>query len=274
MPDADEEQDGLIRLLAPTVHVRTAPDEDLLRAIMATPVGRPARLPGRHRRGLIAAAAVAGLAAAAFAVFAALPASAPVGAPPAANALSITEDAGYLVITIKDPAADPARYQAELRRRGLNITIELAPAQPEDVGKVVFAEVGDGGRLTYIEDPGRCTANGSCAVGVRVPAGFSSYARITFGRTPLPGEETEAGSQSGGDAKTDALLGKTVAEVRRIVAAQGRTLDYRVGWQSLAAPADQVPGSWKVYQAAYGTGHSIIVWASEDGTAPRPPAGK
>ncbi|MFG2044010.1 hypothetical protein [Dactylosporangium sp. NPDC048998] len=271
MHDVDEEQDGLIRLLAPTVHVRTGPDEAMLRAIMATN-DRPARLRGRHRRGLIAVAAVAGLAAATFAVLAALPTSAPVG-PPAANALSITEDAGYLVITIKDPAADPARYQAELRRRGLNITINLAPAQPEEVGKVVFSEVGDGGELTYIEDPGHCNANGNCAVGVRVPESFVSYARITFGRAPLPGEEIEAGTPSGGDAKTDALRGKTVAEVRRITAAQGKTLLYRVGWRSLDAPAEQVPGSWKVYDAAYGTANSIIVWVSEDGTAPRPPAG-
>ncbi|MEV8516237.1 hypothetical protein [Dactylosporangium sp. NPDC051484] len=273
MHDVDEEQDGLIRLLAPTVHVRTGPDEAMLRAIMAID-DRPTRFRGRHRRGLIAVAAVAGLAAAAFAGIAALPSSAPVGAPPAANALSITEDAGYLVITIKDPAVDPVRYQAELRRRGLNITISLAPAQPENVGKVVFSEVGDAGKLTYIEDPGRCNANGNCAVGVRVPVGFASYARITFGRTPLPGEEAEVGTQTGGDAKTDALHGKTVAEVRRIVAAQGKTLLYRVGWRSLDAPAEQVPGSWKVYRAAYGTENSIVVWVSEDGTEPVPPAGK
>lgn len=273
MHDIDEEQDDLIRLLAPTVHVRTGPDEAMLRAIMAAD-DQPTRFRSRHRRGLTAVAAVAGLAAAAFAVLAALPTSAPVGAPSAANALSISEDAGYLVITIKDPAADPARYQAELRRRGLNITIELAPARPEDVGKVVFSEIGDPEQLTYIEDPGRCTANGSCAVGIRVPEDFASYARITFGRTPLPGEETEAGTPSGGGAKTDALRAKTVAEVRRITAAQGKTLLYRVGPRSLDAPAEQVPGWWKVCGVAYGTGNSIVVWVSEDCTLPERPAGR
>jgi hypothetical protein len=273
MHDVDEKQDDLIRLLAPTVHLRTSPDETLMHDIMAT-ADRPARVRTRPR-GLIAAAAVAavaGLAAAAFAVLAALPSSSPVGGPAPANALSITESAGYLVITIKDPAADPARYQAELKRRGLDITITLAPARPDEVGKVVFAEVGEAGKLSYIEDPGHCTANGSCTVGVRVPLAFKSYARITFGRAPRPGEEAEVGTPSGGDAKTDALRGKTVAEVRKTIAAQGKTILYRVGWQSLDAPAAQVPGTWKVYDAAYGTNNSIVIWVSPDGTAPTPPA--
>ncbi|MBE1484605.1 hypothetical protein [Plantactinospora soyae] len=270
MHDVDEKQDDLIRLLAPTVHLRTSPDETLMHGIMAT-AGRPARVRTRQR-GLVAVAVVAGLAAAAFAVFAALPSSSPVGGPPPAYALSITENAGYLVITIKDPAADPARYEAELKRRGLDIKITLAPVQPEDVGKVVFEEVGESGKLSYIEDPGHCTSNGSCTVGVKVPLDFKTYARITFGRTPLPGEQDEVGTPSGGDAETDALRGKTVAEVRKIVAAQGKTLLYRVGWKSLDAPADQVPGTWKIYDAAYGTNNSIVIWASPDGTAPSPPA--
>ncbi|WP_426513451.1 hypothetical protein ACPPVO_24285 [Dactylosporangium sp. McL0621] len=269
MHDIDEEQDGLIRLLAPTVHLRTSPDETLMYGIMAT-ADRPARVRTR-RRGLIAVSVVAGLAAATFAVFAALPISSPIGGPAPANALSITEDAGYLVITIKDPAADPARYEAELKRRGLDIKINLAPARPEEVGKVVFDEVGESGRLSYIEDPGHCTSNGSCTVGVKVPLDFKSYARITFGRAPLPDEEDEVGTTSGGDTKTDALRGKTVTEVRKIVATQGKTILYRVGWQSLDAPADQVPGSWKVYSAAYGTDNSIVIWVSPDGTAPTPP---
>ncbi|HTJ38034.1 MAG TPA: hypothetical protein VL738_32770 [Dactylosporangium sp.] len=269
MHDVDEEQDALIRLLAPTVHVRTSPDETLMRGIMAT-ADRPARALTR-RRWLIAVPIVTGLAAAAFAVFAALPTSSPVGGPAPANALSITENAGYLVITIKDPAADPARYEAELKRRGLDIRISLAPVRSEQIGMVIFDEVGEPGQLTYIEDPGHCTSNGACTVGVKVPLTFKSYARITFGRAPLPGEEDEVATQSGGDAKTDALRGKTVAEVRRILAAQGKTILYRVGWQSLDAPADQVPGSWKVYDAAYGTDNSMVIWVSPDGTPPTNP---
>jgi hypothetical protein len=288
MHDVDEQQDDLIRLLAPTVHLRTGPDETLMYGIMAT-AERPAR--GRVRpRWLIAVPIVAGLAAAVFAVLAALPSSSPVGGPAPVSALTITENAGYLVITIKDPAADPARYEAELKRRGLDIRINLVPARPENVGKVVFEEVGETGKLTYIEDPGRCTSNGSCTVGVKVPLDFKSFARITFGRAPLPGEESkdgsgpagpsgsasggdgEAGGPSGGDAKTDALLGKTVAEVRRTVAAQGKTLLYRFGGQGREVPADEVPDTWKVYDAAYGTGNSIIIWVSPDGVEPTRPA--
>lgn len=271
MPDLDEKQDELIRRLAPTVLFPSGPDETLLHAIMAT-TAPPARARLR-RRGFIAAGSVAGLAAAAFAVLALLPVSAPVGAPAPASALSITEDAGHLVITIKDPAADPARYEAELKRRGLNITISLAPAPPDQVGKVIFEEVGESGTLSSIEDPGHCTANGSCVVGVKVPRDFTSYARITFGRAPLPGEDAEVNTPSGGDAKTDALLGKTVAEARPIAAAQGKTFLYRVGWESRDAPADQVPGTWKIYDAAYGTDNSIVIWVSEGGVVPTPPSG-
>ena len=271
MPDVDEKQDELIRRLAPTVLFPSAPDEPLLHAIMAT-TAPPARARLR-RRGFIAAGSVAGLAAAAFAALALLPVSAPVGAPAPASALSITEDAGQLVITIKDPAADPARYAAELERRGLDITLSLAPAPPAEVGKVIFEEVGESGTLFSIEDPGHCTANGSCTVGVRVPRDFTSYARITFGRTPLPGEDAEVNTPSGGDTRTDALRGKTVAQARTIVAAQGKTLLYRVGWESRDAPAGQVPGPWKIYDAAHGTGDTIVVWVSEDGAAPTPPSG-
>jgi hypothetical protein len=258
MHDLDEEQDNLIRSLAPIVHVRTTPDETMLREIMGTPAK------GRNRLR-IAAMAGAALVASAIAVgVVTLPGKTP------ASALTIKEDAGYLTITIKDPAADPARYEAELKRRGLDIQISLAPARPEEVGKVVFGELGEGGRLSYIEDPGHCAADSSCTVGVKVPADFHSYARITFGRTPLPGEEV--GTKSGGDAKTDALRGKSVAEVRRILGAQGKTILYRVGFESKDAPASAVPDSWKVYDAAYGTNNSVVIWVSEDGTAPLPPS--
>ncbi|GAA1032458.1 hypothetical protein GCM10009557_31010 [Virgisporangium ochraceum] len=268
MHDLDEEQDDLIRLLAPTFQLRTRPDEALLQGIMATAC-RPARVDPRRRR-LVAGVAVTGLAAAVFAVFAVLPFPSPVGGPLPANALSITEDAGYLVITIKDPAADPARYEAEIRRRGLNIRIALVPTRPENVGKVVFSDIGEGGELFYIEAPGRCAAHGSCVVGVKVPLDFTSHARIVFGRAALPGELAEI-CVVNVDAETTALRGRTVAEARAIAAATGRSLLYNVGGCA-TGPVDRVPGTWRIYDAAYDGDDNIVIWASADGAAPSPAA--
>lgn len=278
MTDVDEEQDHLIRLLSPTVHVppaaQTAGDallHDIMRAQAPTPW---------RRRLLVAVPVVAGLAVAALVISSLLPASTPstpvgpIGPAPANAALTFAEDAGFLVVTIKDPAADPQRYRDELAKRGLNITIELVPAGPENVGKVVFEELGDTGggpTLEAIEDPGRCTANGACQVGFKVPLNFTSYAVVAFGRTPLPGEFVEGGSaEQHADARK--LRGKRVSEARVLLAAAGQTAEYRVGFQSLAATADQVPGSWIVYDTAPISNTVIVLWVSEDGTPPPPPA--
>src|SRR6185312_12508554 len=117
------------------------------------------------------------------------------------------------------------------------------------VGKVVFVEIGDTGSgltLEAIEDAGRCTANGACQVGFKVPLHFSSYAVVSFGRTPLPGE-TVVGGTAEQNLEAGKLRGKRVSEARQILAAKGQTAEYRVGWESLAATEEQVPGTWIVY---------------------------
>ncbi|MEV0561731.1 hypothetical protein [Dactylosporangium sp. NPDC050588] len=262
MTDVDEEQDHLIRLLSPTVHVpepARAAGEDLLHAILDT--GAPAT--NWRRRLLVGVPVAAGL------TVAALVAGSLLTAPKPANAaLTFTEGDGFLTVTIKDPAADPQRYRDELARRGLNIKIELVPANPENVGKVVFEESGAPG-LEPIEDPGRCTANGSCQVGFKVPLNFSSYAVVAFGRTPLPGEFIEGGSTEE-NAVGGSLIGKRVSEARQILAANGMTAEYRVGPKSMAAPADQVPGDWIVFDTAPIPGNIIVLWSSADGKPPAP----
>ncbi|GAA2629646.1 hypothetical protein GCM10010399_71930 [Dactylosporangium fulvum] len=208
MTDTDDRQDHLIRLLVPTHHVppstqgpsgeaATALLEGILRAEAApTRHGRQVSWFARHRRLAVAVPTVAAAAVLAFGVSAALPTgSGPVGPAPA-QALQITEDGGYIVIRIKDPVADPRRYREELARHHLDIDLSLAPAAPDHVGRVIFAEVGDigdGPDLEWIEAPGNCTANGNCSAGIKVPVTFTSYAKIVIGRTALPGEEIEGG---------------------------------------------------------------------------------
>ncbi|GGM05343.1 hypothetical protein ACFFX1_26425 [Dactylosporangium sucinum] len=269
---SEQDQDRLVRLLAPPRAVPPAaadPDGPAATALLES-----IRHANRTRirpwvRPWIAIPAVAAAAIAAFVVIALLPGSGP--AP--AHALDITRDSQYITIRILDPDADPARYRQELARHGLNIELTLVPVDAGQVGRVVFSEVGDTGNgptIEYVESPGHCSPNGSCAVAVRVPVTFASYARLSFGRAAKPGEWIEGGSaQQNADAAQ--LRGRTVADARRILESRGQTATYRVGWQSLDTPAEQIPSTWIVYDTAPLPDDVVVLWVSADGQAPRPP---
>lgn len=280
MTEPDYEQDRLIRLLAPVYHVPASAQRAsgeaataLMEGIMqdfentsATPVKRMSWIL-RHRRLAIAVPTVAAVAAVALAISAALPAgSGPIGPAPA-HALQITKDDAYVSIKIKDTLADPERYRKELAKYNLNVELTLAPAAPEQVGRVIFTEEGDSG-LEYIEAPGDCTANGNCSVGIKIPVDFKSYAKIVIGRTPMPGEEIEGGSP---EVKAQArdLVGRTVADALEILASNGQTASYRVGWESIEAPADKVPTDWIVVDAIPMPNKVIALWVTADGKHPK-----
>jgi hypothetical protein len=270
------EPDRLIQLLSPDLDIPhpaadpTGPAaDDLLRRVMSTP-------PSAHRRPwgvrlAIGASLVTGLAAAVVAAGLWLPQSSPTGPAPArAATLRITSGAKYLEIRIQDPAADPRRYREELAAHGLDIDLSLAAADPERVGRVVFQE-DDVRGIEPVEAPGNCTANGNCAVGVRVPLSYRGHARIVFGRTPLPGESVEGDAPvltTTDKAALDALVGQRVSEARRLLSANGKTASYRVGPKSLEAPASEVPGSWIIFDTAPLAGDVVVIWASPDGQAP------
>jgi len=289
MTDTDEQQDRLIRLLSPDVHLPpfvsqpTGPVADELRQLIMAASESPAAPAGRSRkfwsprwRFVFAAPIVVGLAAVALLVSAALPDSNPVGPGPAqAGALTFTEDNGYLDITIVDPVADPARYKAELAAHGLNIDLKLAPAAPDQVGRVIFQEENDsaGPQIKTVERPGNCSANGDCSVAIRVPLAYRGEAQIVFGRTPQPGETVEGDApvlsptQQG---QLKSLVGKRVSDVRAILAANGQTATYRVGFASREAAADRVPVNWYVYDVAPLANDVVVLWVSADGKEPPP----
>ncbi|GIE97124.1 hypothetical protein [Paractinoplanes rishiriensis] len=196
-----------------------------------------------------------------FGVVAALPAE--VGTPPVqARAVQFTESGGFLEIRIKDPAADPERYRREIAERGLDITLKLAPAPAEQVGRVIFTEESVPG-VRALETPGHCTANGNCSVGIRVPLTYRGTAVIVFGRQAGPGEEVEGGDT--GLARR--MIGKTVGEVR----AGGKSLAYRSVPGAADLPAAAVPDDWFVLDAATGTGGLLIIWVSADRDYTAPP---
>ncbi|WP_203717852.1 hypothetical protein [Asanoa siamensis] len=174
---------------------------------------------------------------------------------------------GYLEIRILDPVADPARYQAELAERGLDIELSVVATGPEQVGRVIFEEVASdsGPAIETIEAPGDCSATGNCSVGIRVPVDFRSSARVVFGRTPRSGETAPAAP--GGATEDEKrwvrkLVGKQVGEVRRAVAARGRTIEYRAGADSHKVEA-AVPEDWYVTGAAPRADRTVVLWVAK-----------
>ncbi|TDB75681.1 hypothetical protein [Micromonospora sp. KC723] len=298
MTDTDEQHDRLIRLLSPQFTIPPSASEptgpaadELRRLIMGVPTVSPVtditkqdvqpvngtngrrRTWSLRRRLAFAGPALAGLGALAFVVSAVLPASSPVGPTPAqANTLQISQDGGHLDVRILDSVADPQRYKAELARHGLNIDLKLAPATADRTGRVIFMEESSPG-ITTIEAPGDCAAGGNCSVGIRVPLNYKGQAVIVFGRTPKPGEAAEGDApvlDEAQEAKLKALKGKRVSDVRQELTALGQTATYRVGFESRETAADQVPGSWYVYDTAPLANNVVVLWVSVDGKEPAP----
>lgn len=277
------EPDRMIQLLSPELdipHAAADPTgpaaDDVLRRVTSAP---PAP---RRRWGLrlaIGGSLVAGVAAAVVAASVWLPDSSPGGPAPAqAAALQFTTGGKYLEIRILDPAADPQRYRDELAAHGLDIDLSLVAAEPEDVGRVIFEEESTPG-IELIEAPGNCTANGNCGVGVQVPLAYRGHANIIFGRTAKPGDAADAPILSDAQkAQLNGLVGKTVAEARKQLAANGQTPTYRLGVSKsvgdghriitqVEPPAAEVLDTWIVTDTAPLPGNVVAIWASKDGKA-------
>ncbi|TDC42450.1 hypothetical protein [Micromonospora sp. KC213] len=298
MTDTDEQQDRLIRQLSPQFRIPASASspagsaaDELRQLIMGvsevspvTEIAKPTVQPVNgtayrrswswRRRLAFAVPTVAGLGALAFLGLATLPGPSPVGPVPAqADALQVTRADSHLDIRILDPVADPQRYRAELARHGLSIDLKLAPAGADRVGRLIFSEEDKRGgpSIETIEAPGDCSATGNCSVAVRVPLDYKGHAQLVFGRTPKPGETVEGDApvlSEGQEADLKALVGKRVSEARELLAARGQTAQYRVGFRSLEASADQVPGSWYVYDVAPLANNVVVLWASADGKEP------
>jgi hypothetical protein len=194
----------------------------------------------------------------------------PVGPAPAqAQALAFTESGGFLEIRIKDPAADPRRYRREIADRGLDIQLKLAPARPDQIGRVVFVGESAPG-LETLEQPGYCSESGNCSVGVRVPANYHGTAVIVFGRAARPGEEIPGGTTDE-RALAEQLEGRTVSDMKRILAAAGKSPSYRTGPVPVGTPAEQIPDAWIVIDATPVPGDVVLVWVSADGKVPPRP---
>ncbi len=130
-------------------------------------------------------------------------------------ALTFSTQGKYLVVKVRDPLADPARYKKEFAARGLDIDLRLVPASPSVVGTVVYMDGVTG--LKIISAKGECySGGGACPVGVRIPADFKGHAGITFGRAARPGEpynSTNSSFAPGEELHCVDVRGKTVRTV-------------------------------------------------------------
>ena len=190
-------------------------------------------------------------------------------------ALSFSSEGEYLVVKVKDPFADPARYRKEFAARGLDVDLKMVPASPSIVGTLITDEGDD--RIKMITAKGRCTpgGGGSCPVGVKIPANYTGHAMVAFGRPARPGEDYDTSAPI--TAPGEMLHGvdvshRTVAQLRSLLAKRHIAIaeyhwendpnakhDAFGGVQVRELRTDQVPGSWHVLGVDSHAENSVIV---------------
>jgi hypothetical protein len=180
-----------------------------------------------------------------------------------AQALTFITRGRYIIVRVRNPLADPARYRAEFAAHHMNITLKLVPASPSIVGTVVYFGGSDIGQITPITAVGKCSTGGGgnrCPVGVRVPVDFHGSANVAFGRAARPGEQYQSSGQAAapGEAMHGLLFkGRTVATVLAVLRARHVTVpQYRWNKQTSANTfytealrPDQTPKNWYVHDA-------------------------
>lgn len=288
--------DGLVGRLAPISDADAArligPDADREILRQVTAASPEASRPRPLRRLVLGLPLVVGTAAAAVAIAtithdgepaARPPKTAPVQVPniKQAAALTFTKKGGYIDVRVRDPLADPQRYNREFAERGLKIRLNLVPSSPSIVGTVVFMDQNgpDKRELTILKSRHECLTGGGglarCDVGVRIPADYRNDAGITFGRAARPGEQYASSAQVTGPGEAMhgmVYRGRRVSDVLAMLGKRHVTVpEYRYdkNHSSDALRPDQVPGTWYVYDAAAWAKDQVLLFV---GPAPRAPA--
>jgi hypothetical protein len=252
--------------------------------------------PGRRRRGwLIGAPLAAGLAAAVFALVSPGSPGHHAGHPVARNrptvatnqhpatqaqVLSFVRHGGYIIVKVRNPLADPARYNAEFAAHHLRIRLNLVSASPSLVGTLVYTGQSQGSSpITPITARGRCHTGGggsACPVGVRVPVDFRGSAVLTFGRAARPGEkyETTASAFAPGEVMHGmSIQGQTVAQVLAALRARHVTVPlFNTIRKNLGVNVHHVPGNWYVYDATPWAPGQVMLSVGKTRTQPVPKA--
>jgi hypothetical protein len=166
--------------------------------IASTRWPRPA-LRGRRTIGAALIAAAAAIAAVTLSL------SLSASSTPSAEALSFSQQGGYVIARIVNPYASVSELRRELAANHLHVALKLVPASPGSVGKVVMIDV-NGSPSSGIQPllKGKC-ANGPCTVGVKVARDYEGTGYVVIGRPAKPGEHYESTPIRGSFAPGEAL---------------------------------------------------------------------
>ncbi|WP_026412658.1 hypothetical protein [Actinomadura oligospora] len=198
----------------------------------------------------------------------------PAKAQPAA--LTFRTEGKDLVVRIKDPLADPARFRREFAAHGMKITLRLVPVSPSLVGGIVMSELPSD--VGIISAKGRCdNGGGACPVGLRIPTGFRGSGAVTFGRAARPGEQytsSKSAFAAGEALHCVPVRGLTVDQalpvLRRhnVQAGQWHYDEKRAGGEDFGvttADRSKIPGNWIVTDADPWAPGQVMLWAQPPG---------
>lgn len=199
------------------------------------------------------------------------------GQVPAAAALDIKQVGDHYEITVNDLLADPSVYQAELRARGIDITLSLAPTSPARAGAILVMNDLDRvrgpveGGVTTIDGPGPCVRFGGCPVGLRVPVGFDRKAEIVLGREGRPGERYTMPpgiGMTGEPLHCVVFSNKTVAEIGPMLRDRGLEPEFTAyGVKGLFTP----PQNWYVHDGVVSqAGGALLLVDAKPLATPKP----
>lgn len=188
-----------------------------------------------------------------------------------AQALSFTKVGRYIVVIVRNPLADPARYRADFAAHHLDIKLQMIPASPSLVGQLVSVGGTDLNQLKPISsDAAKCQTPGGagCQIGVKVSTGYHGTADLAFARAAEPGEQYEsAGSVTAPgeamhglhykDLTVNAVL--SLLNARHIAVPQYRRMD---NGHSRSLRPRRVPGDWLVQSAVPWAPHQVLLFVT------------
>jgi hypothetical protein len=181
--------------------------------------------------------------------------------PTSANAVSFrTASSGEIIATVTDPFAAQAQLDAAFAKEGLHITVSLMPVSPSIVGTVLYVGESRGGAQIQTLQGGHClTGGGGCAIGLKIPHGFSGSGSITLGRPAKPGERYESAASAfapGEPLHCSGLLGARVVSAIGVLEQDG----FQMTWSEVVpGPSKLSSTSRSVAQPPTGS----YIWGAE-----------
>jgi hypothetical protein len=183
-----------------------------------------------------------------------------------------TSGQGDVIATVKDPFAAQNQLNEAFAQHGFDITVDLVPVSASLVGTVIYTSEGDSAGMIQPLRHGSClNGGGSCAIGVKIHAGFTGHGYVTLGRPARPGEAyaSQASAFAQGEPlHCSHLLGASVANAAGRLEARGLTVEWRgdsPDGTSHSYVLEAAPLGSYVWEAVMATSGKAIVW-----TEPKP----